>query len=468
MLIVYYVLLCMYVSLCVLYILAEEAPRTLPSWPIVTNVLETTTVPSGTVQCQGDDECPSSSVCLGGTCVRKLLRGGQCNPETGRWISYHLKQTLFAICACLDSTLYGQKIFGGDCTVSVACGVHGQYDKNTKTCQCDPGYKAVDLKCQKLPAMEYKNASPCAPDEFEVATTNLEREGFHAEYVAKHLQGTARCVKRPCQFDALSGRPLKHGRYVADWGCVCDPRYGLFGVTLLGQQKRYLKSEGFDACASIFQKEPAKPINVQVMTYFYLGDKEPISILLFENLKEGQLIPLLKGRMGRFMIRQSKWRYDYAQNFFNENRKFRARTRSVMERHLVTRSSKVVETLRREYDYKNEFEMIYCDFLYFQIVEKFSPLSLRLAYKVLYASPVCRIAWNDAHAHPMFRDRVVVNPQQLTLTEHENLSHFNAFVLRYDATQFKRWTLDLDYAYEIDRFRSFRTNAPNYAEPPLP
>lgn len=460
MLIVYYILLCMYASLCVLYLLAEEAPRTVPPWPVI---MQDVSEASGEeVQCQGHEDCPSHHVCLGGKCVRKLLRGGQCNPETGYWISYHSKNTLSAVCACLNPALYGQKMFGGDCAVSVACGVHGKYDPIAKACQCDPGYKAVDLKCQKLPAMEYKNTFPCAPDEFQVDSTDLEREGFHAEYVADRLQGKARCVKRPCQFDALSGRPLKHGRYVADWGCVCDPRYGLFGVNLTG---RYLKSEGFEACASIFHSEPARPINVQVITYFYLGDKEPISLLLFEHLKEGSLIPLLKGRAGQFMIRQSKWRYDYAQHFFNETKSFRARTRSAVEVPVPARFQSMVETIRREYDYKNAFEPIYCDFLHYQIVEKFSPLSLRMAYKVLYASPVCRIVWNDSQADPMFRDRVVVNPQQLTLTQHEDLEHFNAFVLRYDAVQFKRWTLDLDYAYEVDRFRSFPTNAPNYAVP---
>lgn len=455
MLIVYYILFCMYVSLCVLYILAEETPRHVPPWPVLKVEDQEKVVAA---QCQGDADCPSSHVCLGGRCVRKLLRGGQCSQGKGRWISYHLKGAMVAICSCLDATLYGQKFFGGDCTVDVACGVHGRYDPKTKACACDPGYTPVHRTCQKLPAMEYKNASPCGEDEFEVA--NLGQEGFHPEYVAKHLQGVARCVKRPCQFDALSGRPLKHGRYVSDWGCVCDPRYGLFGVVLKGLEKRYLQSEGFDACASIFQKDPAKPINVQVITYFYVG--EPISILLFENLKDGHLIPLLRGKMGRFMIRQSQWRYDYAQTFFNENPKFRARTRSVVERHLVMRGSSGVETLRKEYDYKNAFETIPCDSLYSLIVKMFSPLSLRMAYKALYAAPVCRISYNDAHAESMFRDRVVVNPQQITLTQHENLPRYNAFVLRYDATQFHRWTLDLDYAYEIDRYRAIDTNAPNY------
>lgn len=434
----------MYMGLIGFYIFSPTKSTPIPSWPLLTLPPPD---PEKIQTCRSTQECPLNHVCLGTTCIPKLLRGGQCNPAHGQWISFTVKGGQFAICSCLDTALFSQKVFGGDCNVNVACGPHGRYVPG-RPCECDAGYKSVGLTCQKVPLLEYLKLSPCENDERKVSEI---REGFHADYLAQLDKDV--CVKPPCSFDALSGRPLKHGQWKPDWGCVCDPKYGLFGVVLEGTDKRYLSSPGFDACASIFLNDPPEPINVKLVTYFYLGKRDPISFILFDALNEANLLPVFRDQTGQFMIRQTPWRYDYAQHFFQEHQQFSARTRKVYKDPMFG-MEKAMEAL-----YYDDFEPELCNRPIQAWLHR--PHDRVAAYKVLYESPVCKITENDSMADPIFRGRTIVNPNHITFQEFNMLKRFNAFVLDYNAAV-GQWTCDLDYPFEMNLYRSIPTNAPNY------
>lgn len=91
----------------------------------------------------------------------------------------------------------------------------------------------------------------------------------------------------------------------------------------------------------------------------------------------------------------------------------------------------------------------------------YPPHTPEKVYRVLYENPVCFV--NDTIAPPLFKDRMIVNPYHFTFDDpnYEHLERFNAFVFQYDAG-FRRWTLDLDYPYEIRRYRLNDTNVPVY------
>lgn len=447
MLIAFWILLFLYVGLTLVYAATKTETTEISPWPILTISPKPESIKS---QCSTSSDCPSSHVCLGNRCVPKLLRHGRCNPATGHWISFVFQGATFAVCVCSNPNLVTQKHFGGNCDVNVGCGVHGRYILGKNVCECDPGYKAVGFACKKLPAIDYMNSNPCGPDEVKVSEVN-SKHGFHADYVKKLSK--FKCAKRPCSFDALSGRPLKRAKFVDGWGCVCDPRYGLFGVVLEGANKKYLNSPGYDACASIFARDPQEAIDVKLITYFYLGDREPFSLVYFDNPNEEDLISALKGSK-QIILGQKLWKYDYAQYFFDTNPTFRARTRKIDSSYIFH-----IESVN-EWLYVDKFYPAKCNQIPDFWVDRFNP---RVdVYDILYKSPVCRMTADDPQ-YSMFWNKVVVNPLQLTFNEHTHLHRFNAFVLHYDASVGnERWTLDLDYEYKVDRYLSMQTNVPKY------
>lgn len=453
MLIAFWILLVLYVGLTLVYAATNTKTSEISPWPLLTLDLKEKLIDTA---CQSNSDCPSTHICMLNQCIPKLLRVSHCDPKTGEWISYTYQGATFAVCVCKKPHLINQKYFGGNCDVNVGCGIHGKYLPDTNTCACDPGYKVVNLTCQKLPAIDYINLNPCQPGEIKVSSIKPS-DGFHPDYV-KRLS-SLKCVKRPCTFDALSERPLKQAKYVDGWGCVCDPRYGLFGVVLEdghlnNTDTKYLKTPGFDACASIFPEDPQDPIDVKLITYFYLGTREPVSFILYEGLKDHELANPFK-ESESILLGQKLWRYDYAQHFFDTQPQFRARTRKIYSFYLFD-----IETVY-EWLYVNDFSPAPCE-----EVPNFwhNRLNRRVdIYSLLYTSPVCRIAQNDPKADPMFWGKVVVNPQHLTFKEHDHLHRFNAFVLKYDSNVgVNRWTLDLDYEYKPNTYMAIETNVPNY------
>lgn len=449
MLIVLFLLLFLYIGLTCLYVFMQTKSTSFQPWPLL-NIPPKD--PEMITTCRTTNDCLHNHVCLQNTCVPKLLRGGECHPAHGQWISYVLKGGVFAICSCYNNQLFSQKVFGGDCNVNVGCGPHGRYIPEQKSCHCDPGYKASNLTCQKLPILDYLKTLPCENDELKISEIK-KKDGFHEDYLKRLNE--QKCVKRPCSFDALSGRPLKHAKYEEDWGCVCDPKYGLFGVVLNGLDKKYLSSPGFDACATIFLKDPQEPMKVKLVTYFYLEKREPVSFILFDRLNDSDLVPIFKGKTGQFMLRQAPWQYDYAQYFFKKHEKFNARIRKVFKDPMFG-----IETTN-EALYYDDFKPDYCHTLIQPWLNKAHDKVA--AYKVLYNSPVCKIMDTDTQADPIFRGRIVLNPNHITFQGYPTLHRFNAFVLEYDAdVGLGQWTLDLDYPFQINLYQSIDTNAPLY------
>lgn len=446
MLIAYWFLLFLYIALTLLYAGTKTQSTEISPWPILSILKEKKSL----AVCNNSLDCPHDYICIKNQCIPKLLPQGICDPETGQWITFIRFGVTFAICACLQPHLINQKHFGGNCDVNVGCGIHGTYIREKNSCKCDPGYKAVGLTCQKLPAIDYLNSYPCGPDEIQVSKIK-SFDGFHKEYV-KRLS-PLKCVKRPCSFDALNERPLKHAKFEPGWGCVCDPRYGLFGTVFEGKDKSYLSSPGFDGCASIFTEELKDPIDVKLITYFYLGNREPVSLILYENLNDRDLIKPLKG-FQQVTLSQKLWQYDYAQHFFNENPTFRARTRQCNVIPLLD-----IERIY-EHLYVNDFSPVNCDEIPSFWKNRLSPKID--AYNLLYKSPVCRVPQKDSN-HEMFWNKVVVNPQHITFQDFKHLHRFNAFVLHYDSSKgMNRWSLDLDYPYKVNEYMSMDTNAPQY------
>lgn len=446
MLVWYWILLFMYVCLILVYVFTKKPNNKFPSWPVLQNVFEQH---FKKLPCSTSADCPSTHVCMNNECILKLLRTEDCNSDWGQWISYDKQGTMFAICTCKNPKLMDQRHFGGDCNVNVGCGAHGTYLLDQNRCECDPGYEAVGLDCVRMPVVN--SIVECDPDN-EMEVSDIQQStGFHPDYLKRLSK--FKCVKRPCSFDAFSGRPLKHAKFEPDWGCVCDPRYGLFGVTINGKNKEYLNVPGFNACASIFREDPVDPMDVKVITYFYLEKRKPVSVIVFENLNESKLIDPLQHSQN-WTIGQELWNYDFAQHFFKAKSKFRARTRAV--RYCAFG----IETIN-EWLYVNDFSLIYCH----QIPNLWgqSPYRRANAYRLLYENPVCQVHDRDNTADRMFLGKVIVNPLQLTLKDYPLLHRWNSFVLYYER-ELDRWTLDLGYEYKIDTYRAIDTNAPKYLE----
>ena len=434
MLVAYSILLVLYIGLVFLYVYTRKKPTSFPTWPLlsVNNSTEW-----NEIDCGKHDDCPSNHVCLNKKCVQKFLKDGTCQEETGRWQRFEIKGRFFATCQCTDERLFTQPVLGADCTLSVACGIHGKYDISTKKCDCDPGYTEKDLHCRKMSVMEYQRTQPCATDEKRVSELLKSPHPFHAGYLKNLRQED--CVKNPCTFDALTGRSLSSeiAFHENNWGCVCNPSYGLFGVQLLPNNKKYLKDgKGFDACASIFLENPEKPIDVKLITYFYIRDREPYSIILFENVPRDKLNSHFKNANNSFMIGHTLWRHDFAQHFFSKH-PIRLRMRKKDE----PKSFRSVE--RYNLEFYVDFHPPFCR-------EGGSPnMDLKTAYSVLYENPICLAPSTDS----LFGDRYIVRPEHVLYHDHvDDTPRYNAFVLEYDADA-KRWSLDLDYPYKVDFYR---------------
>lgn len=434
MLVAYSILLILYIGLILFYIYTRKNPVSIPTWPLLS---ADNSLKWDEIDCGKHDDCPSNHACINKKCVQKFLKDGTCQEESGQWQTFEIKGRFFAVCQCTDESLFTQPLFGADCTLSVACGTHGKYDTLTKKCECDPGYTEKDLQCRKMSVMEYQRTQPCAADENQVSELLKSPGPFHVDYV-KSLQEKD-CVKNPCTFDILTGKPLpsKIAFYKNDWGCVCDPSYGLFGVQLVMNDKKYLINEkGFDACASIFHDSLKEPIDVKLITYFYIRNREPLSVILFENVPRDKLNPLFKNTKNSFMLSHTQWRYDFAQHFFSEN---------------------LIQLRIRKEDEPKSYRSV--NRYYFEYYTDFHPplckeggskdMDLNLAYSVLYKNPICLAPSTDN----MFGDRYIVRPEHVLYHKHiDDTPRYNAFVLEYDKDA-KRWSLDLDYPYNTDFYR---------------
>lgn len=453
----YWILTLLYLGLIIYYVWMQQKENFIQAWPLLS---PPPLAEEQNKTCQVDKDCPAHHVCLGFRCVPKLLRGEDCNSETGgRWISYLYRKTNFAICACSKPDIFTQKLFGGNCDVNIACGSHGIYDMRKRTCACDPGFKpsSSGLDCEKLPVLEHMKMRPC--DDTSELKVSERPDLFHPDYLQKLISDDVKCVKKPCNFDALTGKPITNAIYKSGWGCICDPRYGLFGVKIDNEQK-YTRDEGFDGCVGIFSREPATPsTHVDFYTYFYLEKRDPISFMVFHGLDPATVIAPLKERVsqsgGKLVMGQKKWSRDYAQYFFH-----RRRSVTVRKRQCYAHPAFPWYESCNEFVYKDKYIARNCKDT--QKERKlFSFNTHAAAYTDLYAHPVCHIQDREENVDPKYWDTFVSNPIHLTYDPHPNLFRSNGFVLQYDVTHSK-WIVDYAPPYNFDLYKAIETNVPNF------
>ncbi|GFY38831.1 uncharacterized protein TNIN_3561 [Trichonephila inaurata madagascariensis] len=214
------------------------------------------------------------------------------------------------MCSCKFPQKVTQKYLGGNCDVDIACGPYGHLkDFDTFECVCNVGYKLQNDKCVEMLPEELSYNMPCEQDEFEQA---LPEYGFHLNYFNKHKN--KRCIKKPCSFDSLTGKPLKNNKFLEGFGCVCDPLYGSFGIWL----NNYLNVPGPTACVNIFQQEPTEKQNAKLFAFYCMFDKPPISFIQFSNLNPDLLVDPFRDyvQLNKNLQIEQKWPYDFMQYVF--------------------------------------------------------------------------------------------------------------------------------------------------------
>lgn len=387
--------------------------------------------------CESDENCGTESlVCFNKKCIPKLRGSGECNSQTGNWTLVQKEDRAYVTCVCKFPHLITQQYEGGNCDMDIACGIHGHLEADLKTCRCDYGYAPAYTEifgpsCRKMTPYEQNRqmSGPYREDE-----TDASSGIFGDNYI-----GTNR-LKRPCSFDALSGRPLKFTRFEPDVGCLCDPRYGNFGVTI--DHPDYLKNiPGYNACASLLRREPDHPLsNVKLYVYFYMFDKTPAAFIQFSDLDPNVLAPEFKSN-STWQIEEI-WPYDYMQ-YVLRNEKFSARTRS------CNYWSGLFNIFYcNEHEYVKTYKLIPCKHIP-QLIQEYAYFHQH-TYNMLYVKPACVFDENDTEVHPIYRGRVVMNPFHMNWEHNPILWRTNGLemTLKSDGT----WHLDLAPSFRIDEF----------------
>lgn len=444
----------MYIFLIFLYVFSKPKSQPIKTWPHLPDILLDKPKPSS---CTSDKECPLDYKCLDNECIPKFLRGTQC--LLGEWKKDFYLGAVFAICTCKEPTIYNQKFYGGECNVLVACGEHGDFDPITKKCNCHLGYKeGPNYTCIISSVLEQIAARPCNSDELEVSQISMN-DGFHPDYIQKLKSQNLKCVRKPCTFDPNTGSKLTQGTYKSNWGCLCNPRYGLYGIHL--NNDKYLQGDGYDACASIYDTEALMPVSVKLFTYYYLGKRPPMAFIQF---------PL----RGKTVYVGQKWPHNYMQ-YVLDNEDISARIRYCppgfqgtfycVEKKYVHSYSKSnchylllnrTDTFILDEYYRNE--------KYYMFVRygNYSSLPEHVqAYLDMYAYPACRITENDIYKYnfdKMFSNRVILNPHLLTYPHKRNLFRTNGLLLKYDDD---RWHLDTEDGFDLGVYKNIETNAPD-------
>ncbi|GBO23261.1 hypothetical protein AVEN_250089-1 [Araneus ventricosus] len=358
--------------------------------------------------CQTSRDCSVYQVCFQGKCIDKMIRGGQCDERTGQWIL--IDQGRFVTCVCKHPHLVTQKFSGANCDVDVACGPHGHLENfDTFRCLCDFGYKDVNGQCVEALPDEMVHDGPCEADEIEHP---LADHGFHSNYI--DAVGTKKCVKRPCSFDVLTGRPLQNTVYVQHYGCVCDPSRGQFGVRI----ENYLTAPGHTACASIFKDPVPQNTTVRLYAMFWKFDRPPVSFIQFDDLDPNALVSPFDERVGKTGLQiGQKWPYDYMQYVFKK-----------LDYTVHTRScSAGVFTYDCNENETRERQMSHC-----RDISKSVDLELYPyvnAYALLYKFPVCYMTKEDERVPEIYRDTFVSNPLHMTFKNFPKLFRSNLLIM---------------------------------------
>lgn len=415
---------CFFILVFVSYAWNRPSRAKIQPWPLLVDEAVT----SGGA-CQSDKDCPLLHVCLDNECLPKLVPEDECWPATGSYNKVDIRGVAFAVCICLFPYIYSQKHYGGNCNLEVACGPHGSFDWKHRVCDCDYGYRPADgLDCVRELEAE---TSSCETDEI-VRHDIRPEDGFSPEYLEQHKN--QQCFKRPCTYDALTGRPLKDARYDPDFGCVCDPSVGQFGVRL---PLNLVSAKGYNACASIFEHDD-HPVDVDLYAYHYLLDRPPVAFLAFRNLDPHVLNPKLSAQGESLMIGQ-EFPHDYMQHLLNTRQRVGLKTR---KRRCFVDTPLFSLHICNEWVYENAVTLS-CDTIE-DYVKRTRRGGRARAYLMLYEFPVC-IEW-----HP--EKKYVLNPHLLTFSEYPELLRSNGLVASH-RVQEPEWKLDLAEPYNVRTYQ---------------
>lgn len=403
--------------------------------------------------CDRDGDCASNELCFRGECLPKW-RGDdtRCNPHTGDWVMVDGPAGRHVKCICKHPHLVTQNYTGGNCDVDVTCGPNGrleslEVDPTSGRCICDFGYEAVEgPTCRKKTSNEmFSQVGPCGWDEMTIAEARLV---FDTHYLNRPEFRGRVCFRRPCSFDSLTGKPLRYAHHEESNGCVCDPRRGNFGVRL--DHEHYLRnSPGYDACASIFRREPDREVPVELRAYFYMFDRAPVAFLHFHDLEMDALADSFRplGQTGSLQI-EEEWPYDYMQFAFRN--------------HLLTVHSRSCYYQKwswlekcNERDYIDN-HMIDCG----DITQKLeNNVSRHInAYNLMFKFPVCRIGEREYTAAPIYRSRYVLNPFLLDYHHFPTLRRWNGIVLRPKRLLNDKWWVEGSSNHaDMDAYRAAAT-----------
>lgn len=445
----FWILLALYLMLILVYAFTVFQPATttrVQPWSFITGVAADLHQ-KRVLSCPLGNECPEDYVCLDKTCIPKLQRGGICDKTWGNWISYPFLGYVYAICDCKRDDIYLQKYFGSNCDVLVACSGHGTF--NGQFCQCSEGYvhgSPNRLTCVKAPVVK-RDYIPG-----QVRLNDDLKKSFHPSYLEKN---TSKFVTKPCKFDALTGKPLRNG-FFRNGRCVCDPRYGLFGVHLKGTtDKTYLNTQhpdAYDACASIYQDESHPNIHVKLITYYYLGDSSPpVSFIKFSHLTDLDKIQpeLLKAVKEDSLIIGQNWKQSYMHHVFEEGA-YTARIRYCSTILFVKQCY--------EHVYEDNYKSIPCHELADHI--KSTSDEHTLAYELMYRFPVCFLPKEVVRRRgvdDMFADSYVMQPNLLAYPDYKELFRTNGLALTFKSG---RWIVNYEEGYNLETYKNIKTNAP--------
>lgn len=395
--------------------------------------------------CVHTSDCNNNEKCFQNKCYPTYRGTLYCNTLTGSWALEEIQGAHYLKCTCRAPHIVGQRFEGGNCDVDVACAPHGQLesvflrDPTQARCLCKKGYRPLSpprVGCRKLlPSEREKRA--CDADELDRAEAVRV---FHAHYL-NQLPATQKCLRNPCTFNILNGAPLRHTRFDPRYGCVCNPRYGNFGVQFEkggGSGEYLVTTGGYDACGNIFQSEPNIETRVRLFTYFYIKGEPPKSFIQFTGLNPAYVVPELRAFLKDSSLQiDESWPHNYTQYLF-ENEDFLVHTRECFLESIFQFERCHERLMRRN-------QMIECDKIIDQVPDV---LNRHLqAYSLLYKYPVCKYTASDFAE--LYKNRYILNPYLLSYKEYRVLMRSNG--IEISSWQDDKYIVDLAVS-EFDKY----------------
>ena len=366
--------------------------------------------------CTVNKDCNNNERCFNKKCYPTYRGTTVCNPFTGSWVLVDVNGTQYLKCTCRHPNIVSQKFDGANCDLDIACAPNGFINYGISRnilqaeCLCMKGFKSVrqpQIGCEALLPSEIEK-SLCDSDEIPISQATSV---FHADYL-NSLPAAKKCLKNPCSFNVLNGKPLQNTKFDPRYGCICNPAYGNFGIKF-NNMNNYLITNGYNACGNIFQNEPNIETRVKLFTYFYINGEAPKSFIQFTNLRADHLVNELQNFVKDTKLQIDEiWPYNFTQYLF-ENEQFTVHTRECFLYSFL--EIECYERLMRDN------QMIDCD----KIIDQVPNVSQRhlQSYTLLYKYPVCKYTFSDFNN--LYKNRYILNPHLLSFKEYRRLMRSN-------------------------------------------